>query len=72
MKELNQPIINRPNLELKIKEYKPCDCCADTETGIPHGIVRTVDLQPGSNKLDPVYNTTIDCPKCHGEKYIWV
>ena len=40
-------------------------------TGIPHGIVRTVDLQTGSNKLDPIYNTTIDCPTCKGEKYIW-
>ena len=55
-----------------MKQLTPCDCCADTITGNPHGIVRTVDLQTGSNKLDPVYNTTIDCPKCKGEKYIWV
>ena len=46
--------------------------CADTIDGRPHGIVRTVDLQTGSNKIDPVYNTTEDCPTCHGEKYIWV
>ena len=74
MKKSNQPtpVINRPNLEVKIKELIPCDCCADTETGKPHGIVRTVDLQPGSNKIDPIYNTTIDCPKCKGEKYVWV
>ena len=48
-----------------MKEYKPCSTCADTITGIPHGIVGTVDLQTGSNKLDPVYNTTVDCPKDH-------
>jgi hypothetical protein len=74
MKKSNQqiPIINRPNLDLKVKQYKPCSTCADTITGTPHGIVRTVDFQPGSNKIDPIYNTTIDCPTCKGEKYIWV
>jgi len=50
----------------------PCDLCADTVTGAPHGIVRTVDIAFNSNKLDPIYNTTEDCPKCKGEKYIWV
>jgi hypothetical protein len=55
-----------------VKQYKPCSTCADTVTGLPHGIVGTVDLQTGSNKLDPVYNTTIDCPNCKGEKYVWV
>ena len=66
------PVINRPNLELKLKQYKACDLCADTVTGVPHGIVGTVDAQSSSNKIDPIYNTTIDCPKCKGEKYIWV
>ena len=66
------PVINRPNLELKPKRLLPCDMCADTVTGAPHGIVRTVDLQSNSTKLDPIYNTTEDCPKCKGEKYIWV
>ena len=65
------PVINRPNLEVKVKEYKPCSTCADTVTGHPHGIIRTVDLQTGSNKLDPIYNTTMDCPTCKGEKYVW-
>ena len=72
MKKSNQPIINRPNLEVKLKQLQPCDMCADTIDGHPHGIVRTVDLQTGSNKIDPIYNTTEDCPKCKGEKYIWV
>ena len=72
MKKSNQPIISRPDLSLKLKQLTPCDACADTVTGVPHGIVRTVDFQSGSNKLDPVYNTTEDCPKCKGEKYIWV
>ena len=66
------PVINRPNLQPKIKQLEPCDLCADTVTGKPHGIVRTVDFQSGSNKIDPIYNTTMDCPKCKGEKYIWV
>jgi len=57
---------------VKLKQYLPCDYCADTETGIPHGMVRTVDSQTSSNKLDPIYNTTVDCPKCKGEKYVWV
>ena len=69
---LTQPVINRPNLEVKLKQYKACDLCADTVTGVPHGIVGTVDSQSSSNKIDPIYNTTIDCPKCKGEKYIWV
>ena len=55
-----------------MKQLTPCDCCADTITGIPHGIVRTVDSTHYGNKIDSVYNTTIDCPKCKGEKYIWV
>lgn len=59
------------NLENIRKILKPCDACADTVTGIPHGIVRTVDIQSNSTKLDPIYNTTTDCPKCKGEKYIW-
>jgi len=46
--------------------------CADTVTGAPHGIIRTVDKATNSTKLDPIYNTTEDCPKCKGEKYIWV
>ena len=57
---------------MKIKQLTPCDCCADTIDGHPHGIVRTVDIASNSNKLDPIYNTTEDCPKCKGEKYIWV
>ena len=72
MKKLNQPIINRPNLQIQLKQLQPCDVCADTIDGNPHGIVRTVDLQSGSNKIDPIYNTTEDCPKCKGEKYIWI
>ena len=60
------------NLELPIqKSLIPCKTCADTITGKPHGIVRTVDFQTNSSKLDPIYNTTTDCPTCHGEKYIW-
>ena len=60
------------NLELPtLKRLIPCDTCADTITGIPYGFVRTVDLQTGSNKLDPIYNTTTDCPTCKGEKYVW-
>jgi len=69
---LTQPVIKRPNLDLKLKEYKPCDVCADTVDGHPHGIIRTVDFQNNSSKIDPVYNTTETCPKCKGEKYIWV
>tara|TARA_R110002020_G_scaffold211145_1_gene417372 strand:+ start:16 stop:243 length:228 start_codon:yes stop_codon:yes gene_type:complete len=69
---LTAPIVNRPNLEVKLKEYKACDACADTVDGHPHGIIRTVDVQTNSNKLDAVYNTTTTCPKCKGEKYIWV
>ena len=49
---LTQPIVNRPNLELKLKQYLPCDLCADTVTGIPHGIVGTVDAQTNSNKIE--------------------
>ena len=71
MNKLNQSIIKRPKLELpKIKTLIPCDCCADTIDGHPHGIVRTVDSTHYGNKTDPIYNTTIDCPKCKGEKYI--
>ena len=69
---LTQPVISRPNLELKLKEYKPCKTCADTVDGHPHGIIRTVDFQTNSNKLDPIYNTFEDCPTCKGEKYIWI
>ena len=57
---------------MKLKQLQACDLCADTITGKPHGIVGTVDAQSSSNKIDPIYNTTIDCPKCKGEKYNWV
>ena len=66
---LTQPVIKRPNLQLKLKQYKACKTCADTIDGHPHGIIRTVDFQSNSNKLDPVYNTTETCPDCKGEKY---
>ena len=56
---------------MKLKQYKACKTCADTITGNPHGIIRTVDFQSNSNKLDPVYNTTEPCPTCKGEKYTW-
>ena len=72
MKKSNQPIVNRPKFNPRPKSLQPCDVCADTVTGVPHGIVRTVDIALNSNKLDPIYNTTEDCPKCKGEKYIWV
>ena len=57
---------------MKLKQLQACDLCADTITGKPHGIEGTVDAQTSSNKIDPIYNTTIDCPKCKGEKYVWV
>ena len=66
------PVVNRPNLEVKLKQYKACKTCADTVDGHPHGIIKTIDFQSNSNKLDPVYNTTETCPTCKGEKYIWV
>jgi hypothetical protein len=59
------------NQSPRLKQLQACNLCADTVTGRPHGIVRTVDIQTNSNKLDPVYNTTIDCPKCKGSKYVW-
>ncbi len=45
---------------------------SQTQSSLGAIIETTVDFQSGSNKIDPVYNTTIDCPKCKGEKYIWV
>ena len=42
-----------------MKQLTPCDCCADTITGKPHGIVRTVDSTHYGNKIDSVYNTII-------------
>ena len=48
MKPFNQ-IIKKPLLDLPTqKQLIPCDTCADTITGKPHGIVRTVDLQTGA------------------------
>jgi hypothetical protein len=52
-----------------VKRYLPCKVCADTVTGVPTGVVRTVDSTHYGNKLDPIYNTTTDCPVCKGEKY---
>jgi len=40
---------------VKLKQYLPCDLCADTITGKPHGIVGTVDAQSSSNKIDPLF-----------------
>jgi hypothetical protein len=62
-KEKSQPIV---------KKYKPCEVCKDTITGIPTGMIRTVDsshFETRFNKLDPIYNTTETCPYCNGEKY---
>ena len=58
--------VNRKSI---VKRYLPCKVCADTVTGVPTGIIRTVDLASNSNKIDPVYNTTETCPVCNGEKY---
>ena len=68
----SKPIVNRPKYNPRLKQLVACDVCADTVTGAPHGIVRTVDKATNSNKVDPIYNTIEDCPKCKGEKYIWV
>jgi hypothetical protein len=65
-------IVNRPNLKpTRPKTLQPCNVCADTVTGVPHGYVRTIDFQSNSNKIDPVYNTTMDCPVCKGTKYVF-
>jgi hypothetical protein len=55
-----------------VKRYQACKVCADTVTGVPTGQIRTVDsshYETRFNKLDPIYNTTEDCPVCKGEKY---
>jgi len=57
-----------------VKRLQPCSTCADTKTGIPTGQIRTVDsshFETRFNKLDPIYNTTIDCPVCKGSKYFF-
>jgi len=59
-KKKSQPIVKR---------YKPCEVCKDTITGIPTGMIRTVDSTHFGNKIDPVYNTSETCPFCNGEKY---
>jgi hypothetical protein len=52
-----------------VKRFKPCEVCKDTITGIPTGMIRTVDSTHFGNKIDPVYNTSETCPFCNGEKY---
>jgi DnaJ-class molecular chaperone len=48
-----------------VKRLQVCKVCEG------HGIVRTVDSTHFGNKIDPVYNTTTDCPVCKGEKIFY-
>lgn len=65
--------INNNNKSI-VKRLQPCRTCCDTVTGVPTGLIRTVDsshFETRFNKLDPIYNTTEDCPVCKGSKYFF-
>lgn len=54
-----------------IQHLVPCNVCKDTDTGIPLGYVRSVDTTFHGQKTDSIYNTTVTCPACNGEKYFY-
>ena len=71
--QLNQLWKSSPANKTKIPQQRqqrtnqPCKTCEDTETGVPCGKVLSNDIGAGGKE----YFSLMDCPTCHGEKFLY-